>query len=521
MNIARIIVSVWVACLTVVASAGLKMGTPFSDHMVLQRERKVPVWGWAAPGERVTVKFAGQEKSVKADSKGKWTVELDPLKMSKVPQTMKVNDLEIKDILVGEVWLVSGQSNTELPLWGSSARFRDRQGALVAQITRRPMIRYAYACEYDVHKLSTVPLEQATRKVEWKPFTPENLSRSPSFSAMAVYFARDLEDVLDMPIGLVGAYWGGTNIDAWTPHSGYDNHPELAETRDYKLVDWDTWEAERRATSKMPICEGNQQPSILWNTMWAPWVPFASRGLIWYQGCHNHAEGESYCNKMHALYDGWSKEFQNPDFKLYFAQLAPYNFPKNWFRIRLGQDRFAAEEKNAGMVVTCDVGNFDDIHPADKEPIGRRLALLALNRDYGFTDIVADSPRAVAVKREGSDLVVDVANATSLYVYADDFSAPYGMFEVAGTNAHWYAATLVNAKIDRMYGGVSTCQGGISRVDGKVKLVVGSAAVKEPVMVRYLQHSPWKGTIFNQVCLPLGPFELFTPEFAATIKNRK
>lgn len=505
-NKIMLVAAALVALSAVAEASSITLGTPFSDHMVLQRERPVPVWGWAQPGAEVSVSFAGQVKSAKADANGKWRVTLDPLATSKEPRVLKVNEVEVRDVLVGEVWLVAGQSNTELPLWGSNARFRDRQGALVAQLTRRPNVRYAYACDYDVEHLSPRPRERSANPVVWRAFTPENLMKKPSFSAMAVYFARDLEDVLDVPIGLVGAYWGGTNIDAWTPRSGYEGHLELTKESRYDVVDNKTW-VDTRRVGQGPICGVNQQPTILWNTMWAPLAPFAARGLIWYQGCHNGGEGLRYGQKMHALYEGWAKEFENPDFKLYFAQIAPWS--ADWFNLRLGQANFAAEEKNAGMVVTADIGNSDDIHPADKEAVGRRLALLALNRDYGFTDIKADSPAAVSAVAQDGALVVSLTNATSLYAYQNNFRAPEGCFEIAGTNGLWRPAELVNARIDFGHDGVNRCNGG---VQGGTNLVLRSAYVKCPVMARHLARKPWTGCLFNEVCLPLGPFMVMTDE---------
>ena len=499
------------------ADAGVRLGTPFSDHMVLQQGRKAPVWGWTEPGGTVKVSFAGQVKTAKADAKGKWRVELDPLAANRTPQTLTANEVAVKDVLVGEVWFVSGQSNTECPFWGGSGRFRDRYGAMVAQVTRKPHVRYAYSCDYDSAHMSPTPLEETKVEVKWRAFTPENLSAAPSFSAIGVYFARTLAEMIDVPIGLVGAYYGGTNIDAWTPRSGYENHPELAKERDYKVVDLAGWKAENRKGSGV-ISGVQQQPTVLWNTMLAPWATFAARGFIWYQGCHNNGEAERYCDKMHALYDGWAKELANPGLKLYFVQLAPYRHA-NWFTLQLNQAKFAAEEKNAGLVTTCDIGNLEDIHPADKEPVGRRLALLALKRDYGFSDIKADAPAPVSATMVDGALEITCANVESFYVYANDRSAPDGMFEVASPNGPWHSAELMNARVHLGNYGERLCNGG---VEGGGKLVLKSPRVKCPSRARYLQHRPWIGTIYNEVCLPLGPFEIsVSPEERERIEKMR
>ena len=245
MKMKKVILVLGIASLVLSASAkieeaidaaltdGIVMGTPFADGMVLQRGMKVPVWGKVSPGgnslpPKVTVSFAGQKKSAMADpATGVWKVELDPMEASKESRTMTVvketgfwfvdlfssptDTVEIKDVLVGEVWFCSGQSNTELPLVGNNPHFSDRLGRLAAQMTVKPNIRYCYASNY---KWSTEPKTKADYKVAWKPFMPENLGTKPSFSAMGVYFALELYSALEIPIGIVGSYWGGTNIDA-------------------------------------------------------------------------------------------------------------------------------------------------------------------------------------------------------------------------------------------------------------------------------------------------------------------
>ena len=176
------------------AQAELKLGTPFADGMVLQRGMNVPVWGWADAGEEVSVEFAGQKRTAKADATGKWRVDLAPLEASKESRLFKVgiknkDKVEVKDVLVGEVWYCCGQSNTEFPLVGGSPRFRDRQGAMVAQVTHRPFIRFAYCSNY---KAAAAPKAKADYPVAWKTFTPENLTSGKSFSAMGVYYALEL-----------------------------------------------------------------------------------------------------------------------------------------------------------------------------------------------------------------------------------------------------------------------------------------------------------------------------------------
>ena len=498
------------------AEAKIEMGTPFADGMVLQRGMKVPVWGKVVPevntiSPTVTVSFAGQTKSATTDPvTGVWKVELDPMEASKESRTMTVveetgkwfvdlfssptDTVEIKDVLVGEVWFCSGQSNTEMPLVGDNPHFSDRLGRLTAQMTLKPNIRFCYASNY---KWSTEPKAKAAYKVEWKPFTSANLMTKPSFSAMGCYFALELYGALDIPIGIVGSYWGGTNIDAWTPRCGYEGKDELRETAAYELHDATSWKDEYK---KGPISGACQQPTVLWNEMVASWCPMAMRGFIWYQGCHNSGDKALYCAKMHALYDGWSKEFANPGLKLYFVQLAPFSC--SWYDVQLAQAKFASEQPNAGMVTTCDIGNGDDIHPNEKGTIGKRLAALALSRDYGFDKIVADAPTLKTCSWEKDRVVLSFDHADGWYLYNRDWSVDVP-FELAGADGKWVKAYLVNAN-----GGAKETKPWQTR--GEVKgadLVVAADGVADPVKVRYLSQKPWNGGLFAKSGSPLGPFE--------------
>ena len=476
------------------ALAVVKPGTPFADHMVLQRDKNVAVWGTADAGEKVTVRFAGAQVSTQADDKGAWRVDLPPMAASREGRTLKINDLAIKDVLVGEVWYCSGQSNAEMPLVCGGPHFTERQGRLVAQMTHKPLIRYVYASDY---KFSVTPKTQADYKVEWKTFTPENLGKEPSFSAMGVYFALELYSALEIPIGIVGSCQGGTNIDAWTPRSGYAGKDSLKEVADWKVVDKAGWKPEMR---HLPIWEEHQQPTVLWNEMIQPWCPMTMRGFIWYQGCHNSREAHLYCAKMHALYDGWAKEFQNPDLKLYFAQLAPYS--DDWYDLQLAQAKFAAEEKNASMVTTVDIGCWDDIHPGDKLPVGKRLAALAMQHDYGFTDVEGEAPTFRSAEVKDGQAVLTFDHATGWYVRNDDWSLLSG-FELQAADGSWKPARLVNADHGATERKPYNPRGW---VEGD-KIVLTAEGLDRPVGVRYLRQKPWMGHLHAMSGLALGPFE--------------
>jgi len=292
-----------------------------------------------------------------------------------------------------------------------------------------------------------------------------------------------------VPIGIIDSSWGGTNIDAWTPRSGYEGHPALAEVAAYPVSA--EWKSEMK---KGPIGAVQQQPTVLFNGMVAGWAPFAMRGMIWYQGCHNAGEASLYCEKMHALYDGWSKEFENPAMSLYFVQLAP--FKRSWFDIQRAQSRFAAEENNAALVTTCDVGNTHDIHPNDKETVAKRLALHALVRDYGFSGIVDEPPVMSGWRVDDGKFVLSFKDAGGWYVYNDNMSTNVPGFEVAGPTGEYKPARVCNAVSPK-------------GVFEGAELVVASDEVAEPRKLRYLAVQPWIGTLYSADSgLPLGPFEI-------------
>ena len=485
------------------ASAVLRLAGPFTDGAVLQRGMKVPVWGWADPGEEVSVSFAGQTKSAKADEKGAWRVDLDPLETSCEGRDLVIssnrtieqsnNPTILHDVLVGEVWFVSGQSNCELPLCGAP-HSGDRNGHAVAQKTRLPLVRF---CRPDASRIEATPQDMPSRPVKWLPFLPENLlGHGRSFSAIGFYFGLELHNALRIPVGLIGAYWGGTCIDPWIPKTGYEGHPDLKD-----IAEWPTsmtWDG-KSPKSLWTHSRVRDQPSVIWNAMVNPWCPYAMRGFIWYQGEANSRQPERYASQMHALYDGWAKRFENPDLKLYFVQLAPWGF-EGIARIQEAQAQFEREEPHAGMAVVNDLGNLDDIHPNEKGTVGLRLALHALKRDYGFGDIQDNSPTLRDWRIEGDTFVLSFDNAKSLYMYTRDFSIDTP-FEIAGADGVFKPARIANLKPGTEG---RRPKGGIEGTELRVR----AEGVEKPVGLRYLHSRPWTGTVYNEADLPLGAFHI-------------
>lgn len=429
-------------------------------------------------------------------------VRLPSLEASKIPRVMSVTESEpgwfgsetdrreVHDVLVGEVWFASGQSNMECPIWGANTRYRDGNGGLLTEMTRLPFVRFAKVG----HKWSVGPTNAESSG--WLRFEPSSFARS-RLSAVAFYYARELHLALDVPIGIVDATWGGTNIDPWTPRSGYAGCDELVRPMaEYPVKEnWDP-----KTDQLPPVHAAHRQPTVLWNGMVASWAPMAMRGFIWYQGCSNGGEPQRYCAKMHALYRGWRSEFQNPGLRMYLVQLAPWR--TSWMGLCVAQERFVAEEANAALAVTADVGNFDDIHPNRKEIVAKRLAVHALKRDYGF-DVSEDcSPvvRSVAF-REGR-AVVTFDHVKEFYVYSPKPTHD-AAFELCGADGIWHPAKIVNFRKTTDKAGKTT---DTDYIDGN-EIVLKSELVPVPVHVRHMGCDRSSGIVYNEVSLPLGPFE--------------
>lgn len=505
------------------AGAAVKLAPVFGDKMVLQREKPVRVWGTAEAGEKVTVAFGCQKKCTVADEKGAWRLELDAMPACRKGRELVVkgsrpaeagwlngfglwasdrvtSETRLKDVLVGEVWFCSGQSNTDCPIWGGSPRYREGQGALTLQMTKRPLIRLV---KTPLVWSATPKLDVTAQWLEMSPDLFEAKIRLPS--AMGYHFALELYGALEIPVGLVDCSWGGTNIDAWTPPCGTKSRPELADIAKLPLLERQAFEAARK---KGGVYSGpnmgifgrpQQQPAALWNGMVAAYAPMSIRGFIWYQGCHNSGEPQRYCSKMHALYNGWAKAFDNPDLKLYFVQLTPWGAPSIPY-IQEAQAQFAAEEPNAGMAVINDVGNLHDIHPNDKRTVAKRLAALALARDYGYTKLRADSPVLKGWKIEGDTFRLSFDHAQGWYIYNNDRSVKTG-FEIAGADGVFKPAVIVNLVPADKRGHYS---GNIVGAELRVR----ADGVKEPKKLRYLYSAPWFGCLYNESCLPLGAFHI-------------
>jgi sialate O-acetylesterase len=454
-------------------AAEVRCARIFGDHMVLQRELPVPVWGEASPGEPVTVKFADQSHTTTTDSDGRWRVTLAPLATSAEARSLTVrgtNTLVFSDVLVGEVWFCSGQSNMEKP-------FGPRKG-------QRPVLDHELeiaAARYPRLRLYQIPRtdqkQDAPGHLTWLPCSPEAL-RESDFSAAAYTFGRQLHQTLDLPVGLVHASFGGTFIEAWMPPEAFTAPPlQGLETR--KLQAW------------VP----GVQATELYRSMVAPHIPFAVRGFLWYQGETNLMNGDIalYAEKQSALITTWRAAWERADAPFYGVLLAPMDYSR-WEKFPVTAEAlpaFRVEQIRAlsaprtGYVVTTDlVADTHDIHPVNKRDIGLRLARLALAETYARDDIPAHGPRFASLRatEEGGALELNFEYATGLR--ARD-GRPLSEFIVAGQDRVFHPA---EAKLEA----------------GKVR--VASPAVPRPVAVRLGWHETATPNLTNATGLPATPF---------------
>jgi sialate O-acetylesterase len=461
--------------LALAARADVACPTIFTDHMVLQREQPVPVWGTASPGEAVTVEFAGQSVRATADVNGRWQVRLASLPASSESRTLTVrgnNVITFQDVLVGEVWFCSGQSNMEKPLGARSGQIPT--DGFEAELKRAdcPTLRLFQVPRYSKPKAGDGSLA-------WTACTGEALTKT-TFSAAAYYFGRELVRELGVPIGLIHSSYGGTRIETWMPPEAFANDPELRDL----------------AGQPYSAMAKGVQSTDLYKTMVAPYVPFALRGFLWYQGESNvlNADHLIYVNKMRALITSWRQAWGEPDAPFYFAQLAPYTYSK-----RTGMEKplttlalpalweaqlRSLEIPHTGMVATTDLtSDVRDIHPTNKRDVGLRLAKLALAETYG-RKLLAQSPRFLAVKPAASADKLQVS-----FAYGDGLKGRDGQpltgFEVAGEDRTFQPAT--------------------AEVSGDHVLVT-SPQVSRPVAVRYAWTETSMPNLVNSAGLPALPF---------------
>jgi len=480
--------------LALAAAADVALPSLLADHMVVQRGLPVHLWGMAAPHESVAVSFRGETKSTAADELGRWSVYLSPGEAGGPFQmTVKgTKTIVLSDVQVGDVWVASGQSNMEFPM---KALANHDVEIAAAQYPKIRIFRVE-------HRPADFPRSDVPAKT-WAACTPETVADS---SAVAYFFARDLYQKMNIPLGLIETFWGGTPAESWTSlHSlsadaslmpVFASRSKTVEEQESTLLrlqqeDRDFQQAAAQAKAEGKPVPGRPwhpdfaawAPAALFNGMIAPLTPFAIRGVIWYQGEANSGErAPLYAHLFQTMISDWRRAWDEGDLPFLFVQIANWNTEPEgrWPEVRDAQRR-ALALRNTGMAVTIDIGDPVDIHPKNKLDVGRRLALAARAISYG-EKLEWSGPLYRELTREDHALRVWFDHANGL---AAKDGALIG-FEVAGADGKYVAA---DAKIE----GAS--------------VVVSSSAVPEPVSVRYAWAANPTCNLVNREGLPASPFQ--------------
>ncbi|MDP6359010.1 MAG: sialate O-acetylesterase [Planctomycetota bacterium] len=442
--------------------ADVSLPVVIDSNMVLQRGIEAPIWGWADAGEEITVSFAGQEKTAATDNTGSWKIKLDPLEASSEGRALTVkgkNEIKLENVLVGEVWICSGQSNME---W-SVSRSLPKSRTLAAKENKNPNLRLF---RVPAHIRAGSPLSDTVGT--WTNCTNHNDINN--FSGVGFYFGRKLQHDLKVPIGLLDTSWGGTPIEAWISAEGYEMikqplpKPNEAQQKALvesfkKLVDSvEQWQVKARVAAAqgrvIPLpSHGNvnfgNSANGIYNAMVAPLAPYGVRGAIWYQGEANRGRPfPDYFNKLKALIGGWRKVFEAGDFPFYIVQIAPFDYNRGNRKrddTPLCKNVWAAEFKAAEEIPNCGVvpihdtiqGNLRNIHPADKQTVGERLASLALKDAYE-KDVPWTGPLFKSATQDGKQIVITFEHIDK-GLGTSDGKAP-SWFEIAGANKEFVAA---------------------------------------------------------------------------------
>ena len=492
-------------CCATLASADVRLPSVVGPNMVLQRDVPAPIWGWADAGEAVTVSILDQTKNAQPDADGKWMVRLDPLATSNQPLVMTIkgkNTITLNNVLVGEVWICSGQSNM-----GFSVRGANNAEAEIE------------AAKYPKIRLLSVPLRgtqerQVNFNGKWSECSPATV---PSFSAVGYFFGRKLHKDLGIPIGLVNCSWGGSSCEAWVRRDLLQSDDRYKPLLNRWQTTEETWKEEearnkyeaRRAIWKKKAAEakaagkqaprpprwnnplaGQHRPGNLYNGMLYALMPYAIRGAIWYQGESNAGRAYQYRHLFPLMIRNWRDDWGMGEFPFYWVQLANFQARADqpgesaWAELREAQTMTLDAVPNGGQAVIIDIGDADDIHPRNKQDVGKRLALVALSQDYGQSvcksgplfksmDVRDDGKVTVGFQTFGSKLSIHEGNTVK-------------GFALAGENREW---SWAEAKI----------------VDDK-HVLLSSKNVPKPVAVRYAWSNNPDCNLYDATGLPACPF---------------
>lgn len=458
-----ILLTCLVAGNSVILSQNMELPAIFTDNMVLQQRSEVPIWGKATPFEKIKVKTSWNNTvyETMVDDAGKWKLYVNTPPAGgpyQVSISSKRSNIAFKNVLIGEVWMCSGQSNMEMPVagWGKVDNFEQE-----VDQANYPQIRLFQTTQTS----SSQPLDQLLKPGKgWEICSPSTIGE---FSALAYFFGRDLHQHLQVPIGLIHSSWGGTPVEAWTSAEA------LTETTD------------SHAISAAPDGQGSHSAVLynaLYNAMIHPFIPYAIRGVIWNQGEANSVRPEQYKTLFPLLILDWRKQW-GQDFPFYYTQLANYNAPSNeyWPELREAQLE-GLKLKDTGMAVTIDIGNPNDVHPKNKQTVGLRLALWAIAHTY-HENLIASGPvfESCTIERHQIRLRFKYAEQ-GLQAHGE---TPLKGFTVAGPDKKFYTATAI--------------------IEGN-EILVSAPEVKYPLAVRYAWENAPVCNLYNSAGLPASPF---------------
>ena len=486
------------------AAADIKLPALIGDNMVLQQGRQVAIWGTADAGEQVTVTLGEQKETATAGSNGQWKVELGPQRKGG-PLEMTVsgkNTVIIHNVLVGEVWVCSGQSNMEFAVWNRRGVF----GGVKNQDQEVAAANYPLLRLFTV-KQAVAGKPQSDVQGQWVVASPETVG---NFSAVGYFFGRDLHRTMKFPMGMIAAYWGGTEAEAWTNDAALEADPDLKvvadswrqrigefphvlEQYEQKLGEWEKAAEDAEANGKvvLPFPDAPEDPRShpwrdagLWNGMIAPLTPYAIAGAIWYQGEANTDFPYQYRKVFATMIQQWRRSWSEGDFPFLFVQLANLNAgrknPNLWAVLRESQEKTLALPKT-GMAVTIDIGESNDIHPKNKQEVGRRLALAAEGIAYG-RKIEYQGPTFKSLRADKGTLRLRFTHVPGgLVVRRQRLMG----FEVAGQDQQFFPAEATIAGDD---------------------VTLSSLRVPKPVAARYAWANDPKCNLYNKVGLPAPPF---------------
>lgn len=453
------VITVFALCVWVqLADAQLRLPSLFDHHMVLQQKSNAPVWGWGNPGSRVFVtgSWSRDTVAVKVGNDARWKLSIKTPGAGG-PYTLTViseKKIVLENVMIGEVWLCSGQSNME---WSATKKIMNADEEV--KNANYPNIRF-----FQVSKAGS-DNAQENCTATWEVCTPSTMQH---FSAVAYFFARHLQQNINVPIGLINASWGGTPAEVWVKKELVEADPLLS-TSAQKLKRFDWWPNE---------------PGSLYNGMIAPLVPFRIAGALWYQGEGNTENPESYAKLFRTLIQNWRTDFGN-DFPFYYVQIAPFAYGANAYATHIREAQAQCQDiPGTGMVVVSDlVDNVKDIHPLNKQDVGKRLANIALSENYKVQGLTYKFPQYKTYLQEKGKIRIQFVNSESGLILKNG-DKPL-MFEIAGVDKNFVPAE--------------------AKIEGNT-IVVWAKSIKSPVAVRYSFKNDAIGNVFSKEGLPLAPF---------------